>query len=35
LGAVLIKDRADDPEEALRVYADPDGHPFCIFVAAG
>jgi hypothetical protein len=25
-------DRADDPEEAIRVYADPDGHTFCIFV---
>jgi hypothetical protein len=23
----------DDPEEPLRVYADPAGHPFCIFVA--
>ncbi len=35
LGARLLLDRADDPEEALRVYADPAGHPFCIFVAAG
>ena len=25
----------DDDEEAIYVYADPDGHPFCIFVAAG
>jgi catechol 2,3-dioxygenase-like lactoylglutathione lyase family enzyme len=33
LGATLRLDRSDDPEEALRVYADPDGHPFCIFVA--
>jgi hypothetical protein len=24
--------QADDPEEPLRVYADPAGHPFCIFV---
>ena len=24
---------SDDPEEPLRVYADPAGHPFCIFVA--
>lgn len=35
LGAELLLDRSDDPEEALRVYADPDGHPFCIFVVAG
>ena len=33
LGAELVEDRADDPEEPLRVYADPAGHPFCIFVA--
>lgn len=33
LGAALLLDRSDDPEEALRVYADPAGHPFCIFVA--
>jgi catechol 2,3-dioxygenase-like lactoylglutathione lyase family enzyme len=33
LGATMILDRADDPEEPLRVYADPAGHPFCIFVA--
>ncbi len=32
LGASLLHDRADDPEEPLRVYADPAGHPFCIFV---
>jgi catechol 2,3-dioxygenase-like lactoylglutathione lyase family enzyme len=24
----------DDGKEAIYVYADPDGHPFCIFVAA-
>jgi hypothetical protein len=35
LGARLLNDRSDDPEEPLRVYADPAGHPFCIFVAAG
>jgi hypothetical protein len=34
LGARLLADRADDEEEPLRVYADPAGHPFCIFVAA-
>jgi hypothetical protein len=33
LGAKLIEDRSDDPEEPLRVYADPAGHPFCLFVA--
>jgi catechol 2,3-dioxygenase-like lactoylglutathione lyase family enzyme len=33
LGARLLFDRTDDPEEPLRVYADPAGHPFCIFVA--
>jgi catechol 2,3-dioxygenase-like lactoylglutathione lyase family enzyme len=32
LGGVLRLDRSDDPEEPLRVYADPDGHPFCVFV---
>jgi catechol 2,3-dioxygenase-like lactoylglutathione lyase family enzyme len=33
LGATLLSDeRRDDPEEPLRVYADPDGHPFCLFV---
>lgn len=32
LGARLLYDRSDDPEEPLRVYADPGGHPFCIFV---
>lgn len=35
LGAHLLRDRSDDPEEPLRVYADPAGHPFCIFVAQG
>jgi hypothetical protein len=33
LGARLIQDRSDDPEEPLRVYADPAGHPFCIIAA--
>jgi catechol 2,3-dioxygenase-like lactoylglutathione lyase family enzyme len=33
LGARLLEDRSQDPEEPLRVYADPAGHPFCIFVA--
>lgn len=33
LGARLLEDRSRDEEEPLRVYADPAGHPFCIFVA--
>jgi catechol-2,3-dioxygenase len=33
LGARLLYDRSDHPQEPLRVYADPAGHPFCIFVA--
>jgi hypothetical protein len=33
LGAEQILDRHDDPEEPLYVFADPAGHPFCIFVA--
>jgi hypothetical protein len=33
LGAELLLDRTDDPEEALYVLADPSGHPFCIMVA--
>jgi hypothetical protein len=33
LGARPLYDRSEDPQEPLRVYADPAGHPFCIFVA--
>lgn len=33
LGARLLLDRTDDPEEPLVVLADPSGHPFCLFVA--
>ncbi|MEY2458359.1 MAG: hypothetical protein QOG30_189 [Acidimicrobiaceae bacterium] len=33
LGARLLYDRFEDPDEPLYVYADPAGHPFCIFVA--
>jgi catechol 2,3-dioxygenase-like lactoylglutathione lyase family enzyme len=33
LGAELLLDRSDDDEEPLYVFADPSGHPFCIFVA--
>jgi hypothetical protein len=34
LGGALRLDRSDDPEEPLRVFVDPDGHPFCV-VATG
>lgn len=33
LGATLLFDRSNDPQEPLYVYADLDGHPFCIFVS--
>ncbi|PZR53087.1 VOC family protein [Xylanimonas oleitrophica] len=33
LGALLLLDVSDDEEEPLRVFADPAGHPFCLFVA--
>ncbi|NSC20006.1 VOC family protein [Streptomyces albus subsp. chlorinus] len=33
LGAELLLDRCDDPEEPLYVFADPSGHPFCVFVS--
>jgi catechol 2,3-dioxygenase-like lactoylglutathione lyase family enzyme len=32
LGGTLLFDRSGDPDEPLRVYADPAGHPFCLFV---
>jgi catechol 2,3-dioxygenase-like lactoylglutathione lyase family enzyme len=32
LGAHVLLDRTDDPEEPLYVFADLAGHPFCIFV---
>ena len=32
LGAVILLDRNDDPDEPLYVFADLAGHPFCIFV---
>jgi len=32
LGARLRLDRSDDEGEPLFVYADPAGHPFCLFV---
>jgi hypothetical protein len=33
LGADVLLDRTDDPDEPLFVFADLSGHPFCIFVA--
>ena len=33
LGARLRYDRSHDAQEPLYVFADPAGHPFCIFVA--
>jgi hypothetical protein len=33
LGAELRLDRFADPDEPLYVFADPAGHPFCIFVS--
>lgn len=33
LGAELVLDRTDDPDEPLYVFADLSGHPFCVFVA--
>lgn len=32
LGAQLLLDRTDDPDEPLYVFADLSGHPFCLFV---
>jgi catechol 2,3-dioxygenase-like lactoylglutathione lyase family enzyme len=33
LGATILQDRSGDPDEPLYVFADPAGHPFCIFVS--
>jgi catechol 2,3-dioxygenase-like lactoylglutathione lyase family enzyme len=33
LGGELRVDRSDDPDEPLRVFTDPAGHTFCVFVA--
>ncbi|MDN5768599.1 MAG: VOC family protein [Humibacillus sp.] len=33
LGAEVLLDRTDEADEPLYVFADPAGHPFCIFVA--
>jgi catechol 2,3-dioxygenase-like lactoylglutathione lyase family enzyme len=32
LGAELLLDRTEDPDEPLYVLADLSGHPFCLFV---
>ena len=32
LGGRLVQDRSDDEDEPLYVFADPAGHPFCVFV---
>ena len=32
LGATELFDRSDDRDEPLYVFADPAGHPFCVFV---
>lgn len=34
LGGTVLHDRTDDAEEPLYVFADPAGHPFCIFVSS-
>lgn len=34
LGGTLLRDDAADPEEPIRIYADLDGHPFCVWVPA-
>jgi len=33
LGAAVLTDRSADTAEPLIVFADPSGHPFCIFIA--
>ncbi|MGC2997352.1 VOC family protein [Streptomyces sp. G35A] len=33
LGGRLLSDNEQGPDEPFRVYADPAGHPFCMFVA--
>lgn len=34
LGAIVLLDRTNDEDEPLYVFADPAGHPFCIFVVS-
>lgn len=33
LGARILLDESEDPDERLYVFADPAGHPFCIFIS--
>jgi hypothetical protein len=33
LGARVVHDRTDDPDEPLYVLTDPAGHPFCLLVS--
>lgn len=33
LGARVLRDGSADPDEPIFVLADPEGHPFCVFVA--
>jgi hypothetical protein len=35
LGATLLYDRSADQGEPLYVFADPEGHPFCVLVSQG
>ena len=35
LGGAARFDGSDDVDEPLRVFTDPDGHPFCVFVSDG
>jgi hypothetical protein len=35
LGARVLHDGFDEEDEPIYVYADPSGHPFCIFVVTG
>lgn len=32
LGATVLLDRSEDPQQPLYVLADPAGHPFCLLV---
>ncbi|WP_382304679.1 VOC family protein [Herbiconiux sp. UC225_62] len=34
LGATILREDLDDPEEPITIFADPSGHPFCIFMLA-
>lgn len=34
LGARVLFDRSADPDEPLYVFADPAGHPFCVFTSS-